>query len=142
MDYQKHLKGFIQKQLSYYGEIEEEGLLLNQMQAEISRIRSSYPTSGLLQILHAHIYMLQKKPELAALLLDDAYAGIWKCRQEEPDLYCYYLYVRNLLEEKPEQKNTLEKIVEKYAEEGVSTTLLFMLFLLVWPLCERPDKQK
>ena len=133
LGFQRHLFQFVKRQLSYWAGTEEEGLLLNQMQADLSRIRTTYPTSVFYQVLHAHLYVLQKKPELASLLLDDAYGAVIKNRQEEPDVYCYYLYVRNLLENKEQQKATLKAIVGKYREEGVTSTLLFLLYMELEP---------
>ena len=72
----------------------EKALLLNNIQTELGRLRSSYQTSDLLELLHALAYLMQDKEEPALLLIEDASARVIDKRTEDPDAYCLYLYLK------------------------------------------------
>ncbi len=91
--------------------------LLARMQSELTRIReSARETSDLIQLQHAEIYALQGRSEQALLLLEDAAGRVLDERNSDAAAYCYYLFVRDLLEPSDSLKELLLQKLLVYSE--------------------------
>ena len=97
------------------------------MLTEIARLRDSYDTPDMLELLHAQICILAGQRDRAGLLLADVKERVLARRLEDIDAYCCYLYVRSLYTEDEEDREQLSRILHLYYEGGASQSdgLLF-----------------
>ncbi|MBR5474244.1 MAG: hypothetical protein IKU83_02420, partial [Lachnospiraceae bacterium] len=112
-----------------------EWVLLNGMQAELTRLRAAGQTPDLVQMFQAEVYLLQGRKEQAGLLLEDAKPRITANRMEDVETYCYYLYVKALYNESAAEMDTLVKVLNKYNETMTAgSNVIFFLLLRLDPL--------
>lgn len=129
VEYQQHLVNFTKNYMEYHLGNKESRLLLNELTAEMGRLRSAFPTSDLLELLHAELFVMQDKKEQAHLLVEDVRARVQENRTEEIDTYCIYLYVKYLIEGGESQRMSLLAILEKYRDSGHDSLVLLLLQL-------------
>jgi hypothetical protein len=139
--YRQEYLNYVDLYLNYQAGNRGERLLLNGMQTELSRMRSSGQSTDLAEMFHAEVYLLQGRREQAGLLLEDARPRITANRTEDIDTYCYYLYVRSLYNDSPAEKDTLVKVLNKYSENRTagSHVIFFLLLRLDPALNENPS---
>lgn len=131
LEYQRHLAKYTDLFLDCMAGRYEKALQLNNIQTELGRLRSSYQTSDLLELLHALTYLMQDKEEPALLLIEDASARVIDKRNEDPDAYCLYLYLKAEMDRSDGQRASLEAALERYDEEGNRRIINLMLLLQV-----------
>ncbi len=101
---------------------------VNGMLTEVARIRDSYDTPDLLELIHVQLCLLAGQKERAGLLFADVKERILAHRMEDIDGYCCYLYVRSLYTGLEEDKEQLLRVLRLYYEgEHPSPTVFFLL---------------
>ncbi len=129
--------------LDYLAKQRNDWMLLNGMQSELTRMRSTGQTSDLVQMFHAEVYLLQGRKDQAGLLLEDAKPRITANRMEDVDTYCYYLYVRALYNESSAEMETLVKVLNKYSESTTAASnVIFFLLLRLDPMLHTNPSMK
>ena len=110
--------------------------LLARMQSELTRMRSgAYETSDLVELQHAEIFALQGRTEQAQILLEDAGSRVMDMRNTDVAAYCYYLYVRDLLEPSDSLKELLlQKLLVCSESGGLPDDAVISLLLRMDPV--------
>ena len=130
---------YLSLRLDYEIGLYEERLMLNQMRAELERVRKECGASGLNTLLQAELAFLEGETDRASLYLEECRSEITSCRQEQKELYCFLQYLQMLLAEKEGQRETLLRLVKKYLSEDRPQPYLLMLCLRLEPeLADRP----
>lgn len=80
-------------------------------------------------LLRAEIYLTDGRESQAALLLDECREKILAERQEKLELYCYYQYLRLILQPDEYQKESLIRLIRKYMEENPDLHNLFLILM-------------
>lgn len=86
------------------------------------------------RLFRAEIFLNEGKSPEAALLLDECRDEIFKVRQEKRELYCYYQFLRLMVQPDEYQKESLIRLMKKYIEEDMH---LFWVFFLLLKLDKR-----
>ncbi len=129
LEFQRALTEFTRLHLLYLAGTRTSAEDLEQLQGLIGKLRGAQPSEIRFQLIHAHLYVLQRKAELASMLLNDLYGPVYERRESRPDLYCYYLYIRYLLEGQPEQKELLTELLSQFRQDGAGGALMFLVRL-------------
>ncbi|MBQ5951183.1 MAG: hypothetical protein IJL66_03415 [Lachnospiraceae bacterium] len=130
LERQKAAVDFTRQHVAYLAGTRTSDSDLENLQTGIARLRALAPDSLQYRLIHAHIYVLQRKEELAGVILDEIYGPVYDLRDQDPGLYCYYLYVRYLLEQQPEQKEVLLTLLSDFESRGRGRGILFFLVRL------------
>ncbi|MCI8514567.1 MAG: hypothetical protein HFI93_08100 [Lachnospiraceae bacterium] len=113
---------YVDLYLNYQAGNRGERLLLNGMQTELSRMRSSGQSTDLEEMFHAEVFLLQGRKEQAGLLLEDARLRILSRHTEDVETYCYYLYVKTLYREDPAEREALIRVLNQYSESAAAAS--------------------
>lgn len=86
----------------------EPSLLVTQMMKEVERLRAGYPEDQWIRVIQADLLLLGGRKENAAMCLDEARDAVLSHREEQPERYCFYQYLRlQLTDGGGEQKESL-----------------------------------
>lgn len=97
----------------------------------IERLRSIDDSSAFVKLVQAQIYLSKSMDEQASWLLGNVAEEILDRREENIELYAYYLYVRTLQKRDMEMSDDVLRKVKHYYENGYdSWKLLWILFYL------------
>lgn len=121
---------YVDLYLNYQAGNRGERLLLNGMQTELSRMRSSGRSSDLEQILHAEVFLLQGRREQAGLLLEDVRPRVLARHTEDVETYCCYLHIKTLYQEDPAEKETLIRVLNQYSESATAASPVISFLML------------
>ena len=122
------------------GEYEEAVLLVpadtdegdvphNRMLRALDEIEEMKGQLEAIKLLRAEIYLSDGRESQAALLMDECREKILAERQEKLELYCYYQYLRLILQPDEYQKESLVRLLRKYLEENPDLHNLFLILL-------------
>ncbi|WP_462397184.1 DUF5717 family protein [Hungatella hathewayi] len=122
------------------GEYEEAVLLVpadtdegdvphNRMLRALDEIEEMKGQLEAIKLLRAEIYLSDGRERQAALLMDECREKILAERQEKLELYCYYQYLRLILQPDEYQKESLVRLLRKYLEENPDLHNLFLILL-------------
>ena len=127
-EYRAEVLRFFAHYVDALGQDFQNRVQVNGMLTEIARLRDSYDTPDMLELLHAQICILAGQRDRAGLLLADVKERVLARRLEDIDAYCCYLYVRSLYTEDEEDREQLSRILHLYYEgEHPSQTVFFLL---------------
>ena len=101
----------------------------NQMLRALDEIEEMKGQQEAIKLLRAEIYLSDDRTSQAALLLDECREKILAERQEKLELYCYYQYLRLILQPDEYQKESLVRLLRKYLEENPDLHNLFLILL-------------
>lgn len=118
-----HLR--LQKETGEY----ETALLHNQMLRALDEFEEMKGQLEAIKLLRAEIYLSDGRDSQAALLMDECREKILAERQEKLELYCYYQYLRLILQPDEYQKESLVRLLRKYLEENPNLHNLFLILL-------------
>ena len=85
----------------------------NQMLRALDEIEEMKGQQEAIKLLRAEIYLSDDRTSQAALLLDECREKILAERQEKLELYCYYQYLRLILQPDEYQKESLVRLLRK-----------------------------
>lgn len=95
----------------------------------IERARGFDDKHAFLKLLQAQVCISKKRDEEAAWLLEHVADDILDRREENIELYCYYLYVRTLQRREMDFTRNALDIIKKYYENGHDSWKLLWLLL-------------
>ena len=101
--------------------------LRKEMEKALDEIELMKGESSLLKLLRAECCLYAEEKSKAALLLDECRDEILGERQEKKEIYCYYQYLRLVLQPDEYQKESLIRLMKKYLEEDYRCFSLFVL---------------
>lgn len=125
-DYSRYLKLRMEYEIGIY----EDRLLLNQMKQEVENLRRTYGENRTNTLMAAELCLLDGQKERASMLLESCRGEMAEHRQEWYVEYCYYTYLRILLQERDGQREALKRLVKKYLDEAPSGYLFALLIKL------------
>lgn len=120
-----YLRSRIKEEAGVY----EAALLHNQMLRALDEIEEMKGQREEYRLLRAEIFLSGDRKSQAALLLDECREKILAERQEHLELYCYYQYLRLVLQPDEYQKESLIRLLKKYIEENPKLHNLFLILL-------------
>ena len=124
----RRFRRYLQLRLDYENRTGDAEKQIEEMMGEVSALRMFYGASAKLSLLEAELSVLAVREEEAAAALAGCQAEIIEKRQQRPDLYCLYEYLRLKLEPDMERWESLGRLSRKYMEDGRSEYLLFYVF--------------
>lgn len=98
--------------------------------AIISKVRS-IKDSMFMKLVQAHICVTKGKESDGAWLLENVAEDILPIREEEIELYCYYLYVRTIQKRDDEFTEEIIKKIKGYYENGYDSWKLLWILLYI-----------
>ena len=101
----------------------------NRMLRALDEIEEMKGQLEAIKLLRAEIYLSDGRESQAALLMDECREKILAERQEKLELYCYYQYLRLILQPDEYQKESLVRLLRKYLEENPDLHNLFLILL-------------
>lgn len=97
----------------------------------IERARGFDDSNPFYKLLQAQVCLSGKRDEEAAWLLESVADEILDRREENIELYCYYLYVRTLQRREMDYTRNALDIIKKYYENGYDSWKLLWLLLFM-----------
>ena len=133
--FREELNQYLELRLQYASGMYEEGLILNQMQKELDQMKMT-EKHVFLQLLQGEIYILTGRKEKAYLILDEVRDRVLSGRMEDKASYCFYQYLQVMMRGDGEQKDSLIRLLEKYAAGEDSEVFDGFFYLLLIQLNE------
>jgi hypothetical protein len=104
---------------------------LEQSNKILDRIRGIDQENVMFKLLHAQVYVMQKRTEDGRWLLDSIKGSIYDDIEGNAELYCYYLYINTLIIKTEDYTAKVAATVRKYFEQGHdSWRMQWLLFYL------------
>lgn len=97
----------------------------------IERARGFRDDIPFFKLLQAQMYISRRRDEDAKWLIDSVAEEILDKKEENVELYCYYLYVRTLQKRKLDQTIIATDIIKKYYENGYDRWQLLWILLYI-----------
>lgn len=121
---------YLELRLDYESGVYEDALILNQMQRELDLMAMTY-ANPLLPLLQAEIYIKTGRQDKACLILDEVKEGILSVREERKELYCIYQYLQVMIWDDKEQKDSLNRVLQKYGSSDNRVRSDYILYLML-----------
>lgn len=97
----------------------------------LNRIRGIVSNNLFFDVVQAQMYIMEKREDDGRWILEHVHDKIFNNEKKDVELYCYYIYVKSLLEHSTEYIKKAIEIVTGYYENGYdSWKLLWILFYL------------
>lgn len=128
--YRKALKNYLNLRLDYESGTCEPSLVLNQMQKELDLMKITLD-DVLLSLFQAEVDILSGRQDKASLILEEIKIKILSENQKRREVYCFYQYLRLMVWNEPEQKDTLIRLLQKYCSESGRKRNDFFLYLML-----------
>ena len=95
----------------------------------IRRIRSIDDSSMFLKLFQAQIYVTKGLDSEASWLLENVAEELLEKRNENVELYCYYLYIRTIERREPDFTAEMYKKIKQYYDEGYDNWRILWILL-------------
>ena len=113
--------------------------ILYELDSMLNRLRGGSAANDQLELYHAAVQMALGRNQQASILLEDMHDRICEVRSEEVGNYCFYLYLRTMMDGDAERRRSLIILLNKfYAENCERDVLLWLLIRLDPILKENP----
>jgi len=113
--------------------------ILYDLDSMLNRLRGGSAANDQLELYHAAVQMALGRNQQASILLEDMHDRICEVRSEEVGNYCFYLYLRTMMDGDAERRRSLIILLNKfYAENCERDVLLWLLIRLDPILKENP----
>lgn len=140
--FREELSQYMELRLEYERGLYEDSLVINKLQKELNQMKMT-SSHVFLELLQAEIYILTDRSDKACLILDESRDRVLAGRVEEKAAYCFYQYLQVKMRGDKEQKDSLIRLLEKYAAADDSHIFdgfyYFMLVKLNEDLQESPS---
>lgn len=118
---------------------QEKYRILCELDAMLNRLRGGSAASDQLELYHAAVQMALGRNQQAGILLEDLHERVCAARSEELGNYCFYLYLRTVMDGDAERRRSLILLLNKfYTETSERDVLLWLLIRLDPILRENP----
>ena len=126
------LARYLALRLDYETGAGDRSLLLNQMMQETEAIRADYPGDLRIRLMQAELLLLNGRRENGAMVLEEARDAVLKNRESRIEEYCYYQYLKLLVQPSQDGQESLIRYIRKLLwEDGRRGTWLFLLLMRV-----------
>ena len=126
-EYERHFVKYMQAYLDLQADHYEKNLLLNTMQREWDAMARLREPDVRMRLWEAELAQQWGRRELAARLLNEIQVPVQRGRIQDPDAYCYFLYLQMIQIDSWELKERLLKLLNKYQEDGHATPTMALL---------------
>ena len=130
-EYTRHLIACERAYLDYQAGCGEKNRLLNTMQSEWDAMAKLREPDLRMRLWQAEMAQAWGRREIAGRVLEEIQPEVQRSRMEDPNSYCYFMYLQMCQEDNWEQKELLLKLLDKYQEDGRDTPTLSLLQLRI-----------
>lgn len=129
--FRSEFRKYLEARLDFECGLYEEGVALGRMQKELDLMKITREDS-FLKLLQAEIYFLTDRKDKACLILDEVRDRVLAGRADNKKEYCLFQYLQVRIWGDAEQKDSLIRLLQKYASEEARTSgsMLYYLMLL------------
>ena len=103
--------------------------ILRQLDLALTRLRGGKNSPDQLELYHAAVLLMLRRNQQAGILLEDLHDRICENRIEEPGNYCFYLYLRAVIDDDRERYRQLVLLLNKFYDAPVDQDMLLWLML-------------
>lgn len=133
--FREELAQYLDLRLEYESGMYEDSIVLNKMQKELDQMKMTQ-SHVFLALLQAEIYLFTGRKDKAVLILDEVRDRVLAGRLEEKAAYCFYQYLQVQLRGDRDQKDSLIRLLEKYASSEVNGVFDGFFYLMLVKLNE------
>ena len=108
---------------------QELQLVLRQLDSALSRLRGGKNSPDQLELYHAGVQLALGRKQQAGILLEDLHDRVCAARSEELGNYCFYLYLRAVMDDDQNRYKQLVLLLNKFYEESIDRDMLLWLLL-------------
>lgn len=129
LDYQKYLKQLYRLYLDFRLKKTDIEKWSDMSLAVIERMRAIDDTSYFVKLFQAQVEISKGRESESALILENVAEMLTEKKNDDIEIYCYYLYVRTLQKRDAEFTAEVIKKVREYYENGYDTYRLLWILL-------------
>ncbi len=130
---QESLGRYLNLRLKYELGMSEPRPLINEMKQETECMRRKDGETPLILLLQAELAAMEGQKDRADVLLDGHRADFSDMRREQPELYCFYQYLLQILNKKEGQRESVIRLIRRSLWEENRHPYLFFLWLKLDP---------
>lgn len=130
---QESLGRYLNLRLKYELGMSEARPLINEMKQETECMRRKDGETPLILLLQAELAAMEGQKDRADVLLDGHRADFSDMRRDQPELYCYYQYLLQILNKKEGQRESVIRLIRRCLWEENRHPYLFFLWLKLDP---------
>ncbi|MBQ8814831.1 MAG: hypothetical protein IJZ85_10110 [Lachnospiraceae bacterium] len=104
-------------------------LILHQLDTALTRLRGGKNSPDQLELYHAAVQLTLGRRQQAGILLEDLHDRVCEARTEELGNYCFYLYLRAVIDDDQNRHKQLVLLLNKFYEESADKDMLLWLLL-------------